>query len=59
LAVKRAVEKAVEIAVEKAIDQEKIETVNELYKNGASVDLITKSMKISIERVKQILNIND
>jgi predicted transposase/invertase (TIGR01784 family) len=50
---KRAVDKAVVIA----IDQEKIDTVKELYKNGVSIVIISISVKLSIERVKEILQI--
>jgi len=46
-------------AVEKAIDQEKIETVKEFYKNGVSIEIISISVKLPIERIKQILEIND
>ncbi len=63
LAVKRAVEKAVEIAVEKALvvgkDQEKTDTVMRMYNNGITIEIIALSTELTIERVKQLLNIND
>ncbi|MEI6435138.1 MAG: Rpn family recombination-promoting nuclease/putative transposase [Bacteroidota bacterium] len=42
-------------AIEKAVDQEKIETVTELYKNGVSIEIIAISIKLPIERVREIL----
>jgi len=46
-------------AVEKAIDQEKINTVIRLYKNGVTLEIISLSTELNIERVKQILAIID
>jgi len=55
---KRAVEKALEIE-RKQQEQKDIETVKELYKNGVSVEIISISVKLSIERIKEILNLNE
>ena len=56
VAVKKAVKKAVEKAIEKTKEADKIETVREFYKNGAGIELIAVSTKLSIEIVKEILN---
>ncbi len=57
--VKMAVENAVKMAVENAVENEKNETVKELYNIGISIDNIAIATKLSRENVKQILNIND
>jgi predicted transposase/invertase (TIGR01784 family) len=46
-------------AVEKAIDQEKIDTVIEMFKLGISKANITIVTKLTLERIKEILQIND
>jgi predicted transposase/invertase (TIGR01784 family) len=46
-------------AVEKAIDQEKIDTVIEMFKLGISKENITIVTKLTLERIKEILQIND
>jgi len=46
-------------AVEKAIDQEKIETVTEFYKNGVSIEIIAISIKLPIERVREIIQMDE
>ena len=59
---KRAVDKALEIEREielKKREQKDIETVKELYKNGVSIEIISISVKLSIERIKEILKLND
>jgi len=58
-AVKEAVEKAVKEEVEKAVDAKVVETVKELHKNGASVEMIALSLKLPVERVRQILGLGD
>ena len=52
---KRAVEKAVEKAISETIGK----SVISLYNNGIELKIIALSFEISIEQVKQILNIND
>jgi len=46
-------------AVQTALENKEIEMVCEYYKNGASIELIALSSKFSIEKVKQILGINN
>jgi len=46
-------------AVEKAIDQEKIDTVIEMFKLGISIENVVIVTKLTIERVKEILQITD
>jgi predicted transposase/invertase (TIGR01784 family) len=48
-----------QLAVEKALEHRDTETVMELYKNGVTVEIISISVKLPIERVKEILKIND
>jgi predicted transposase/invertase (TIGR01784 family) len=48
-----------QLAIEKALEHKDAEMVMELYKNGVSVEIISISVKLSIERVKEILNINE
>jgi predicted transposase/invertase (TIGR01784 family) len=56
---RRAVEKAVGKAVEKAIGETVRKSVISLYKNGIDLNIMALSFEISIEQVKQILNLND
>ena len=46
-------------AVEKAIGETVRKSVISLYKNGIDLNIISLSFEISIEQVKQILNLND
>ena len=46
-------------AVEKAIDEKVRKSVISLYNNGIELKIIALSFEISIEQVKQILNLND
>ena len=46
-------------AVQIALENKEVEMVREYYKNGASIELIALSSKFSIEKVKQILGINN
>ena len=46
-------------AVEKAISNEKNENVKELFISGVSIEIIAKANKLTIERVKEILEITD
>jgi predicted transposase/invertase (TIGR01784 family) len=46
-------------AVEKAIGETVRKSVISLYKNGIDLNIIALSFEISIEQVKQILNLND
>jgi len=47
-----------ELAVRRATEQREIEIAKELYKNGVSIDIVSLSVKLPIERIKQILGIN-
>jgi predicted transposase/invertase (TIGR01784 family) len=57
VAVRKAVEKAVEKAVKTTKEEEKTETVKEFYKVGVSIENISIATKLTIEQVKQILQI--
>jgi hypothetical protein len=46
-------------AVEKAIGETVRKSVISLYKNGIDINIIALSFELSIEQVKQILNLND
>ena len=48
---------AVKKAYKKGADDKIIETAAEFYKNGVAIEIISKSMKLPIVRIKQILNI--
>ena len=47
--------KAADIAVARNEEKNRVETVVNFYKNGASLELISKSTKMTIEEVKNIL----
>ena len=47
--------KAADIAVARNEEKNRGETVVNFYKNGASLELISKSTKMTIEEVKNIL----
>ena len=47
------------VAIRKAVEQEKNDNIKKLYEKGVSIDIIAYSINIKIEKVKQILNIND
>jgi len=48
---------AVRKAVEKAVEDKTVETIKEFYKVGVSIENISIATKLSIEQVKQILQI--
>ncbi len=52
----KGVEQGIEKGIEKGIELNKHEMINNLYQNGVSLDLISKSSNLSIEEVKKILN---
>jgi predicted transposase/invertase (TIGR01784 family) len=47
------------IAEKKGYDKAILEMIYELYQNGASIDLIAKSSKLSIQQIRKILDIVD
>ena len=47
--------KAADIAVARNEEKNRVETVVNFYKNGVSLDIISKSIGISIDDVKDIL----
>ena len=47
--------KAADIAVARNEEKNRVETVVNFYKNGASLELISKSTNMSIDDVKDIL----
>ena len=57
-----AVRKAAQKAYEQGVEEERVkqlqkeaETVKELYRNGISIEIISISTRLSMEKVKQIL----
>ena len=47
------------VAIRKAVEQEKNDNIKKLYEKGVSIDIIAYSINIKIEKVKQILNVNN
>lgn len=47
--------KAIEDMKKKAADKRQVENIISLYKNGASLELMSKSFNMTIEDVKDIL----
>lgn len=51
----RAFEKGIEKGIKRGIEKEKMETILSMYKNGISISLIAKCIRITENKVKSIL----
>jgi len=55
---KQGMEKGLQQGIQQGIQQTKIETARNLKNNGVSIEIIAKSLDMTIEQVKEIVNSN-
>ncbi len=53
---KAAKEEGIAIGIEKGAQQKAVEDARSFYANGASIELIAKSLNMTFEQVEEIIN---